>query len=98
MEEYPSVLSLIRAQKVKFYNKPVNNHTKLVIMLNVSELQRLADAQFKAAVENRQAAMTDLVSEMKARNIRTLKFKGDNLQYQPGHITPEKIKFVPSST
>jgi len=57
-----------------------------------------ADAQFKAAVENRQAAMTDLVSEMKARNIRTLKFKGDNLQYQPGHITPEKIKFVPSST
>jgi hypothetical protein len=43
MEEYPSVLSLIRAQKVKFYNKPVNNHTKLVIMLNVSELQRLAD-------------------------------------------------------
>ena len=57
-----------------------------------------ADAQCKAAENHRGEMMVALVEEMKKANIRTLKFKGDNLRYQPGHLTPEKIKFVPANT
>lgn len=57
-----------------------------------------AYAQFKVATENRQNAMAVLIEEMKKVGIRTLKFKGDTMQYKPGHVTPDKIKFVPSQT
>ena len=56
----------------------------------------MADAQFKAATEARNMAMLDLVEEMKQSGKRTVKYKGDTLQFQPGHMTPEKIKFVPN--
>ena len=48
----------------------------------------------KKAIESRDDAMLDLANEMKATNIRTLKFKGEKLVYQPGHTTKEKIKFM----
>lgn len=56
-----------------------------------------ADAQYKKATENRNLAMIDLANEMKAAKVRTLKFKGDTMQYRPGHVTMEKIKFIPST-
>ena len=56
-----------------------------------------ADARFKTATEARDLAMIELIGLMKQDNIRTLKYKGDTMQYQPGHLTPEKIKFVPSN-
>lgn len=56
-----------------------------------------ADAQFKTATEARNSAMTDLINQMRDVGIRTLKFKGDTLQYQPGHTTPDKIKFIPTT-
>lgn len=50
----------------------------------------------RRAIEARNEAELELVAEMKATGIRTLKYKGDKLRYQPGHSTPEKIKFMPS--
>lgn len=41
-------------------------------------------------------AELELTNEMKETNVRTIKFKGHRIRYQPGHITPEKIKFMPS--
>jgi len=57
-----------------------------------------ADAGCKTATEAKQNVMAILIDEMKKAGVRTLKFKGDTMQYQPGHVTPDKIKFVPSQT
>lgn len=53
-----------------------------------------ATIKAKKAIEARDAVMEELAAEMKAVNIRTIKYKGDQLRYQPGHTTREKIKFV----
>jgi len=85
--------------------EPRVDHTGQIELFNIdsplgekAEAFMQADAHFKTSTEARQNAMALLIEEMKNSGIRTLKFKGDTMQYQPGHVTPDKIKFVPSQT
>lgn len=54
-----------------------------------------ATAAVDKAKSAKDDAALDVIEEMKKAKIRTLKFKGDTLQYQPGHSTPEKLKYIP---
>lgn len=56
-----------------------------------------ADSQVRRAIANKEEAADKVIEEMKNAGLRTIKYKGDKVQFQPGHKTPDKLKFVPAN-
>lgn len=55
-----------------------------------------AERAVRKSQSARDDAAENLKNEMYKAKLRTLRFKGDTIRYQPGHQTPDKIKFIPS--
>lgn len=56
-----------------------------------------AEVEVKSAQASRDLAATNVIEEMRKVKIRTCRFKGNVIRYQPGHQTPDKVKFVPGN-